>query len=73
MTATISKISEKQMLTLILKKLDHIEAKLMEQHYPEESLIREELVGKVEAAEKRVSKGRAKRYTPEQFKKEFSA
>ncbi|MFH1773918.1 MAG: hypothetical protein ABH874_03040 [Methanobacteriota archaeon] len=73
MTATASKMSEKQMFALILRKLDRIETKLMEQHYPEEESIREEFVREVEAAEERVRRGNVKRYTPEQFKKEFSA
>lgn len=72
MTATVSKMSEKQMFALILEKLDHIETKLIEQHFPEEESIREEFVRKVEAAEERVSRGKVKRYTLDQFKREFS-
>jgi|GEM_PF-6847978 len=72
MTATISKVSERQMFALILEKLDRIENRLIEQYFPEEESIRDDFIRKVEAAEERVSKGKVKHYTPEQFKREFS-
>lgn len=46
---------------------------LEEQFYPPEETFREEFVKRVEEAEKRVKEGKSKRYSYDDFKKEFLA
>ncbi len=46
---------------------------LEEQFYPPEEMFREEFVKSVEEAEKEIKEGKSKRYSYEEFKKEFLA
>ncbi len=64
--------TEKEILGLILKKLDRIESEILEMKYPPEDRIKPEVVSRVEAAEERIAEGKGKKYTVEQFKKKFS-
>ncbi|MDI6902309.1 MAG: hypothetical protein QMC77_01065 [Methanocellales archaeon] len=71
MTTAAVEMSEKQMLTLILEKLDRIELELSELRYPEEELIKEDFIESVEKASKRAKEGKVRRYSAEEFKEEF--
>ena len=42
-----------------------------EQFYPPEEMFREEFVKSVEEAEKEIKEGKSKRYSYDEFKKEF--
>jgi lipoate-protein ligase A len=46
---------------------------LEEQFYPPEEMFREEFVKSVEEAEKAIKEGKSKRYSYDEFKKEFLA
>lgn len=72
MTATAAEMSEKQMLALILEKLDKIELELSELRYPEEELIKEDFIERVEKASKRAKEGKVRRYSAGEFKEENS-
>ena len=65
-------LDEKKMLSLILAKLESIEAKLEEISYPPEEAIKEDFIEKVKAAEKRIEEGKYRKLTLEEFRREFS-
>lgn len=44
---------------------------IRDEFYPPEEKIRAEFIKKVEAAERRVAKGKITQYTPEEFEKSF--
>jgi hypothetical protein len=64
-------------LKLILKKelrqeiLTEVLDIIRDEFYPPEEKIRAEFIKKVEAAERRVVKGKFTQYTPEEFEKSF--
>lgn len=64
--------TDREILNLILKKLDKIESDILEMKYPPEEKIKPEFIERVKAAEGRIAEGKGKRYTVDQFKKKFS-
>ena len=46
---------------------------LLEKSYPPEEMLHEDLIKEVEEAEKDIKSGKGKRYTYDEFKRQFSA
>ncbi len=63
--------TNREILNIILEKLDRIESEILDMKYPEEEKINPGVIARVEAAEKRIATGEGKKYTADQFKETF--
>lgn len=55
-------VHDKEILNLILAKLDRIESEILEMKYPEEYRIKPEVVSRVKEAEERIEKGKGLKF-----------